>query len=269
MISYYSKREDQNGSAGDRHLDHHTLRLADYHLAAITHCVSMKDSLRHLSSNTTSYSGWKLLPRLPPDEFGKKYAGFANPSWRLNGSDPALLLPRPKRAASIVHSMHFVVSSPARYCLDGPRGPPGEDGVDGETLYDINGLPGLPGPPGDPGFIGTPGIPGLSGLPGVNISLEIGLRGPPGLPGNPGMIGKPGIPGTPSSIGEPGDPGPIGPQGKKGSKGLTGPTGLPGTSAYFGLHGNYCKCPKRMASSSMSTPTFDKLVESNRTAMRK
>uniref|UniRef100_A0A1I7XQ61 Uncharacterized protein n=1 Tax=Heterorhabditis bacteriophora TaxID=37862 RepID=A0A1I7XQ61_HETBA len=29
--SYYSIREDQNGTGGDRHLDHHTLRLVDYH----------------------------------------------------------------------------------------------------------------------------------------------------------------------------------------------------------------------------------------------
>uniref|UniRef100_A0A1I7XU84 Uncharacterized protein n=1 Tax=Heterorhabditis bacteriophora TaxID=37862 RepID=A0A1I7XU84_HETBA len=48
-----------------------------------------------LSSLTISYFGWQLLPRYSPDEFGKKYAEFANASWRLNGSDLALLFPLP------------------------------------------------------------------------------------------------------------------------------------------------------------------------------
>uniref|UniRef100_A0A1I7WXP9 Secreted protein n=1 Tax=Heterorhabditis bacteriophora TaxID=37862 RepID=A0A1I7WXP9_HETBA len=79
--------------------------LLGYCSALVTKCLStsarefrylsVEDSLGHLPSNTTSYFGWKLLPRYPPDGFGKKYAEFANASWRLNGSDPALLFPLP------------------------------------------------------------------------------------------------------------------------------------------------------------------------------
>uniref|UniRef100_A0A1I7X3T0 Lipase_GDSL domain-containing protein n=1 Tax=Heterorhabditis bacteriophora TaxID=37862 RepID=A0A1I7X3T0_HETBA len=65
MITYYSIREDQNVSGGDRHLDHHTLRLADYHYATtIPSVVLTIDSslsalmyiLRKFNSNLIGYS---------------------------------------------------------------------------------------------------------------------------------------------------------------------------------------------------------------------
>uniref|UniRef100_A0A1I7WZ18 Uncharacterized protein n=1 Tax=Heterorhabditis bacteriophora TaxID=37862 RepID=A0A1I7WZ18_HETBA len=47
-------------SKWDRHLDHHTLRLADYRKTTIAPAV------------LSAYFGWQLLNSYPSDEFGKK-----------------------------------------------------------------------------------------------------------------------------------------------------------------------------------------------------
>uniref|UniRef100_A0A1I7W8H6 Uncharacterized protein n=1 Tax=Heterorhabditis bacteriophora TaxID=37862 RepID=A0A1I7W8H6_HETBA len=80
MISYYSIREDQNGSGGDRHLDHHTLHLAAYHKATIAPAaLSILDdnccgAFDRTSLARRSRKKWRRLSVL---EWNRSYAAYS------------------------------------------------------------------------------------------------------------------------------------------------------------------------------------------------
>uniref|UniRef100_A0A1I7W8I6 ANK_REP_REGION domain-containing protein n=1 Tax=Heterorhabditis bacteriophora TaxID=37862 RepID=A0A1I7W8I6_HETBA len=78
MISYYSIREDQNGSGGDRHLDHHTLRFAAYHRAMIA--PAALSILMTIGAEHSIGRVWQ--------EEGERNG---DASWSRRGTDPALL----------------------------------------------------------------------------------------------------------------------------------------------------------------------------------
>uniref|UniRef100_A0A1I7X3F9 HECT domain-containing protein n=1 Tax=Heterorhabditis bacteriophora TaxID=37862 RepID=A0A1I7X3F9_HETBA len=75
----------------------------DYCFALVTKCLStsarefryllVKDSLRHLSSNTTQLLWMRIVAETSLGRIGKKYAEFANAPWRPNGTDPTLHIP--------------------------------------------------------------------------------------------------------------------------------------------------------------------------------
>uniref|UniRef100_A0A1I7WBU4 Tyrosine-protein phosphatase domain-containing protein n=1 Tax=Heterorhabditis bacteriophora TaxID=37862 RepID=A0A1I7WBU4_HETBA len=86
MITYYSIREDQNVSGGDRHLDHHTLRLADYHYATTIPSV-VPTLLTHKQLFWMAIVEQLSLGRVCQEEGERN----GDASWSRRGTDPALL----------------------------------------------------------------------------------------------------------------------------------------------------------------------------------